>query len=94
MRQVYKLSSSKTTKSASNAFALNRSVSTYNVPTTLKTNGFWPAPKTSYGLQKSLSTTSVVEYEKCIKPSDRKDPAKRAFLASLTKKVFKVGAVS
>ncbi|XP_063919964.1 uncharacterized protein LOC135134972 isoform X4 [Zophobas morio] len=48
-------------------------------------------PKSNFLLQKSHSTSGVVESERGFKPSDRKDPQKREFLQNLTQRVFKVG---
>lgn len=95
MRQIYKLSTTTTSKkTASSSYALSKSVSSHQIKSVPTTPNYWPSPATGFGLQKSLSTTDVIESDRGFKPSDRKDPQKKEFLTSLTKRVFKVGMVS
>lgn len=95
MREIPNYSRSKSTAapSTNRSFVpLNRSKSTYNVSAPATPN-FWPTPALQYGLRRS-SSSNVIESQRGFKPSDRKDPTKREFLADLTKRVFKVGLVS
>ncbi|XP_044751639.1 uncharacterized protein LOC123311634 isoform X2 [Coccinella septempunctata] len=44
-----------------------------------------------YNLRRSKTVSCVIDTQRGFKPSDSRDPVKREFLTSLTKRVFKVG---
>lgn len=75
------------------SYNLSRSASTKFIPSSAPSTPSWPKPASSFLLQKSHSITDV-ETQRGFKPSDCKDPQKKAFLKNLTQKVFKVGLVS
>lgn len=93
MRQIHKMTMSQRSNSYNN-YSLSKSYSSHQLSAPCTPN-YWPSSNPcNYPLQKSQTITSMIESNRGFKPSDRKDPAKREFLTSLTQKVFKVGLVS
>lgn len=86
MRLLSKIVDSKTEKS----YSVTKSSSSRCIPSSLPSTPLGPGRP--FALQKSQSITD--SSERCFKPSDSKDPHKRAFLTNLTQRVFKVGLVS
>lgn len=94
MRQIYKLSTTTTSKTSSSSYSISKSSSSRYLSSAPGTPNLWPSPALDFGLRKTHSATNVVESQRGFKPSDTKNPHKREFLQSLTQKVFKVGSVS
>lgn len=99
MRQLTKITDSRQSSSSYSSFSkksysIGKSASSKFVPSSAPStpSSYWPT--STFSLKKSQSITDLIESSPGLKPSDRKDPRKREFLQSLTKRVFKIGLVS
>lgn len=99
MRLINKIVDSSTTSTSYSrtrkSYNVTKCSSTRYVPSSVPSTptSSWP-PKIPHQLRKSQSISDVIDSQRGLKPSDIKDPNKRAFLNSLTQQVFKVRLVS
>lgn len=96
MRLINKIVDSSTTSSYSmtkKSYNVTKSSSSRIIPSSVPSTPTSSWPPNVQQLRKSQSISDVIESERGFKPSDRKDPNKRAFLNNLTQRVFKVNLV-
>ncbi|KAK9880848.1 hypothetical protein WA026_013173 [Henosepilachna vigintioctopunctata] len=94
MRLISKTVDSKNLQNtyASTSYSISKCESSRSMRSSdLTTPTSWYSHNVNQGLQKSKTTSCVIETKRGFKPSDFKDPDKKEFLTNLTRRVFKIG---